>query len=69
MKPDQAAAIASGVRLRAYKFDRYKTKKKDGEEAPLRADVSIAVGDVGAARKAFADAPELSMASSSRANS
>ena len=55
LKPDQAAAIAAGVRLRAYKFDRYKTKKKDGEEAPLRADVSIAVSDVSAARKAFAD--------------
>ena len=54
MKPDQAAAVASGVRLRAYKFDRYKTKKKDGEDAALRADVSLAVGDVAAARKAFA---------------
>jgi leucyl aminopeptidase len=54
MKPAQAAAIASGVRLRAYKFDRYKTKKKDGEETALRADVSVAVADVGAARKAFA---------------
>jgi leucyl aminopeptidase len=53
MKPDQAAAVASGVRLRAYKFDRYKTKKKDGEDAPLRGEVSLAVGDVGAARKAF----------------
>jgi len=54
MKPDQAAAVASGIRLRAYKFDRYKTKKKDGEDAGLRADVSLAVGDVAAARKAFA---------------
>jgi leucyl aminopeptidase len=54
MKPEQAAAIASGVRLRAYKFDRYKTKKKDGEDASLRADVSVGVGDVAAARKAFA---------------
>src|SRR5580698_8075826 len=26
MKPDQVAAVASGVRLRAYKFDRYKTR-------------------------------------------
>ena len=42
------------MRLRAYKFDRYKTKKKDGENGALRADVSIAVGDVAAARKAFA---------------
>jgi leucyl aminopeptidase len=53
MKPDQAAGVASGVRLRAYKFDRYKTKKKDGDEAPLRSEVSLAVDDVGAARKAF----------------
>ncbi|MGA7996262.1 MAG: leucyl aminopeptidase, partial [Bradyrhizobium sp.] len=54
MKPGQAAAVASGLRLRAYKFDLYKTKKKDGEDAPLRADVSLAVGDVAAAKKAFA---------------
>jgi leucyl aminopeptidase len=54
MKPDQAAAVAAGVRLRAYKFDRYKTKKKDGEDAALSADVALAVGDVAAAKKAFA---------------
>ncbi len=53
MKPDQAAAVAAGVRLRGYKFDRYKTKKKDGDDAPLRAEVSLAVSDVAAARKAF----------------
>jgi leucyl aminopeptidase len=54
MKSDQAAAVATGVRLRAYKFDRYKTRKKDGEDAALRAEVSLAVGDVAAARNAFA---------------
>ena len=60
MKPDQAAAVASGLRLRTYKFDRYKTKKKEGEEeAALRADVSVAVGDVAAARKAFAPASHI----------
>jgi leucyl aminopeptidase len=53
MKPEQSAAVASGIRLRAYKFDRYKTKKKD-DDAALSADVSIAVGDVAAAKKAFA---------------
>jgi leucyl aminopeptidase len=53
MSADQAAAIAAGIRLRAYKFDLYKTKKKDGEETGLRANVSLAVGDVAAARKAF----------------
>ncbi|HLI99347.1 MAG TPA: leucyl aminopeptidase [Bradyrhizobium sp.] len=52
MTPNQAAAVASGIRLRAYKFDRYKTKK-DAEEVALRAAISIAVGDVPAARKAF----------------
>jgi len=59
MKPDQAAAVASGLRLRAYQFDRYKTKKKEGEEAALRADVSIAVGDVAAARKAFSPSAHI----------
>jgi leucyl aminopeptidase len=54
MLPDQAAAIASGIRLRAYKFDRYKTKKKDGENAALRVEISIAVDDVAAAKKAYA---------------
>jgi leucyl aminopeptidase len=53
VKADQAAAIASGIRLRTYKFERYKTKKKEGEEAALRADISIAVADVAAVRKAF----------------
>ena len=54
MKGSQAASIASGVRLRAYRFNRYKTTKKDGDNAPLRAQFSIAVADVAAARKAFA---------------
>src|SRR5258708_26783454 len=54
MKPEQAAAVAAGVRLRAYKFDRYKTKKKDGEDAALSADISLAVDDVAGAAKALA---------------
>ena len=59
MAAGQAAAIAAGIRLRAYKFDRYKTRKKDGEDGTVRAEVSIAVDDVAAARKAFA--PESSI--------
>jgi leucyl aminopeptidase len=51
---EQAAALATGLRLRAYQFTRYKTKKKDGEDAPVRAEVSIAFTDVAAARKALA---------------
>lgn len=56
MTSERAVAIASGLRLRAYKFDRYKTKKKDGEEGALRADISLAVGDAASAKKAFAAA-------------
>ncbi len=59
MEPDQAAAIATGVRLRAYRFDRYKTKKKDGEDGGLRAQISLAVDDVAAARKMFAGPAHL----------
>lgn len=54
MKAPHAAGLASGIRLRAYRFDRYKTTKKDGDNAPLKAQFSIAVGDVAAAKKAFA---------------
>jgi leucyl aminopeptidase len=54
MTPAQAAAIGSGIRLRAYRFDRYKTRKKDDDEGAPRADIAIAVADVAAARKAFA---------------
>jgi leucyl aminopeptidase len=53
MMASQAAGIAAGIRLRAYKFTRYKTKKAD-DNSSLRAQVSIAVGDVAATRKAFA---------------
>jgi leucyl aminopeptidase len=51
--PAQAVGLASGIELRAYKFDRYKTKKKD-ENGRLRAQVSVAVADVVGSRKAFA---------------
>jgi leucyl aminopeptidase len=53
MTSAQVASVASGIRLRGYKFDRYKTKKKDGEEGALRAEVELAVDDVAATRKAF----------------
>jgi leucyl aminopeptidase len=59
MQPGQAAAIAAGVRLRAYRFDRYKTKKKDGDNGALRAQLSLAVEDVAGARKAFAGSAHI----------
>ncbi len=53
MTATQAAAIASGMRLRAYSFDRYKTKKKDDDDKPGIVNVSFAVDDIAAAKKAF----------------
>src|SRR3954470_1840538 len=54
VKPELAADLALGVRLRAYSFDRYKTKRKEGEEAPKEIKVAIAVAAVPAVQKAFA---------------
>jgi leucyl aminopeptidase len=54
MKPDQAADLALGMTLRAYAFDRYKTRRKEGEEEPKARKVTIGVGDPGKARKAWA---------------
>jgi len=53
MKPEQAADLAQGIRLRAYAFDRYKTKRKDDEKPPATRSVIVAVGDVAAARKTY----------------
>ncbi|MBX6425333.1 MAG: leucyl aminopeptidase [Variibacter sp.] len=52
LKPDQAADIGLGVRLRSYRFDRYKTKRKDDEEHNPNGKVTLATRDVAAARKA-----------------
>jgi leucyl aminopeptidase len=54
MRPQQAAEIAQGVRLRAYAFDRYKTKRKDDEDRHKNRSVTIATSDAAAARKASA---------------
>ena len=54
MGADEAADLAQGIVLRAYAFDRYKTKRKDDEKPPARRSVTVAVGDVAAARKAYA---------------
>jgi len=54
VKPERAADLALGVRLRAYAFDRYKTKRKEGEESAKEVKVAIAVAGVAAAQKAFA---------------
>jgi leucyl aminopeptidase len=49
---EAAAAFLLGVRLRAYRFDKYKTKKKDEDEnAASPSDVTIGVSNVGQARR------------------
>ncbi len=52
---DEAADVALGMILRAYAFDRYKTKKKDdnGETGKHAAKVTICVADPKSAGKAF----------------
>jgi leucyl aminopeptidase len=54
VKPDRVADMALGMRLRAYSFDRYKTRRKDDEVKPAQVTVGIAVASVAAAKKAVA---------------
>ncbi|MCO5129113.1 MAG: leucyl aminopeptidase [Xanthobacteraceae bacterium] len=54
MTPAEAASLALGMQLRAYRFDRYKTKKKDDDDGATRTEIAVAVKDTAAARKAFA---------------
>ena len=49
-----AAEFALGYRLRGYKFDKYKTKKPDGEEAVAGQQATILVADPDAAGAAYA---------------
>ncbi len=59
---DDAAQIALGMKLRAYKFDRYKTKKKSGEDDEPKtpaAEIRIAVENVAAAKKAWVAADAI----------
>ncbi len=53
MSGEAAADLAQGVLLRAYAFDRYKTKRKDDDKPPQKRSITIATGDAAAARKAY----------------
>ena len=52
LKPQAAAEVALGAALRAYSFDRYKTKRKEGEE-PAKAQVTFGVADPAGTRKTW----------------
>jgi len=53
MGPDAAADLAAGARLRAYKFDRYKTRRKEGEEKQGTVDLTVAVANPPAAMRTW----------------
>ncbi len=53
LSPAQAAAAAEGAVLRAYRFDRYRTKEKP-EDKPRLSLLAVLAGDAEAARAAFA---------------
>jgi leucyl aminopeptidase len=59
LKAEQIADLAIGVRLRAYTFDRYKTKRKDGDEQAATVEVNFACANPAAAEKAWARAMSL----------
>ncbi|HZP78071.1 MAG TPA: leucyl aminopeptidase [Pseudolabrys sp.] len=52
MSASEAADVALGASLRAYAFDRYKSKKSDDNRTG-KANITIAVDDVAAVRKAW----------------
>ena len=54
LKPDQAAELALGAQLRAYTFDLYKTKRKEGEDPPTKTKITIGVSNAGAAKSCCA---------------
>jgi leucyl aminopeptidase len=53
-RPDRIADVAFGMQLRAYSFERYKTKRKEGEEKATEVKVTILGGSAAAVEKAFA---------------
>lgn len=50
---DMAAQMAYGAKLRAYRFDRYRTREKDDQKPTLKG-LNFLVTDVAGARKSFA---------------
>jgi leucyl aminopeptidase len=53
MNPDAVADLAAGATLRAYKFDRYKTRKKEDEEKQGIADLTFAAASPTAATRSW----------------
>ncbi len=58
MKGDQIAKLVLGARLRAYRFDRYKTKRKEDDERATKVEVNFACTNPTAAEKSCAAAAQ-----------
>ena len=56
LSADALAAFAMGAKLRAYKFDTYKTRKADDDSGPSALKLQIAVSDPRPVKKAWAAA-------------
>ena len=56
LKAEQIADLALGLRLRAYRFDRYKTKRKEGDERADKVEVNFACANPAAAERAWSRA-------------
>src|SRR5580700_4169933 len=54
LRPEQVADLALGIQLRAYTFDRYKTKRKEGDDRAEKVDVNLACANAAAVEKAWA---------------
>ena len=54
LEAEQIAGIALGVRLRGYRFDRYKTKRKEDEEQADKVEVNLACANPAAAERTWA---------------
>jgi leucyl aminopeptidase len=59
LKAEQITDLALGARLRAYRFDRYKTKRKEGDERADKVAVNFACGNPEAAERAWTRAMGL----------
>ncbi|MEP9366312.1 leucyl aminopeptidase [Xanthobacter sp. VNH20] len=53
VSPEFVAEMALGARLRSYVFDRYKTKRKEGDAEPVALSLTFLVADEPAARRAW----------------
>jgi leucyl aminopeptidase len=59
LKPNQVAELALGARLRAYRFDLYKTKRKDDDAQPAKIEVNFACAGPAAVEKAWAKSSSI----------